>query len=226
MHTSAYSSNLLCFYSCFLGFRRVRRDGNCFYRAFLFSYLELVLEAFQQDDTKEKAEVELNRFRTVVVNSKDVLVNLGFSEFAFECFYDELIELLNNLPTMSSSRLYDSFQEGTGSPDEYTWFSRLLTSANMRMQCDRFIPFLDDTAALTGDMVSYLQREVEPMGKECEQVHIIALTDFVGVRCIIENLDGHNFEGALSVFDTNEGGDPAFTVTLLYRPGHYDCIYK
>ena len=210
----------------YLGFRRVRRDGNCFYRAFLYSYLELVLKSFQQEDTMDKGKIELQRFRTVIVNSKDILVNLGFSEFAFECFYDELIELLDKLPTMSSAELYDSFQEGKGSPDEYTWFSRLLTSANMRIQSDRFLPFLDDTATLTGDMVSYLQREVEPMGKECEQVHIIALTDFLGVRCIIENLDGHKFDGSLSVFDTDESGDPAYTVALLYRPGHYDCLYK
>ena len=168
----------------------------------------------------------MERFRTVIVNSKDTLVNLGFSEFAFECFYDELIELLDKLPAMTNSELYDAFQEGKGSPDEYTWFSRLLTSANMRIQSERFLPFLDDTAALTGDMVSYLQREVEPMGKECEQVHIIALTDFLGVRCIIENLDGHEFDGSLSLFDTNEDGDPAYTVALLYRPGHYDCLYK
>ena len=210
----------------YIGFRRIRRDGNCFYRAFLFSYLELVLKSFQQEDTKEKGKVELERFKSIIVNSKDILVNLGFSEFAFECFYDELIELLDKLPTMSNSELYDSFQEGKGSPDEYTWFSRLLTSANMRMHRERFLPFLEDVAALTGDIESYLQREVEPMGKECEQVHIIALTDFLGVRCVIENLDGHEFKDALSVYDTNEGGDPIYTVALLYRPGHYDCLYK
>ena len=56
----------------------------------------------------------------------------------------------------------------------------------MRLQSERFLPFIDDVAAMTGDIVSYLEREVEPMGKECEQVHIIALTQFLGIRCLIE----------------------------------------
>jgi hypothetical protein len=36
----------------------------------------------------------------------------------------------------------------------------------------------------------YCQREVEPMGKECEQVHVIALTEYLGVGVCIEYMDG------------------------------------
>lgn len=97
----------------------------------------------------------------------------------------------------------------------------------MRRQSERFLPFLNDDAALTGNMISYVEREVEPMGKECEQVQIIALTEYLGVRCIIEYMDGRTFneETGLSSIET-ETGDVAFTVVLLYRPGHYDILVK
>lgn len=70
----------------YAGFRNVRRDGNCFYRAFLFSFLEKILSLLEIDDIKGKEELE--RITAVIIASKEVLVELGFAEFAFECFYD------------------------------------------------------------------------------------------------------------------------------------------
>ena len=58
----------------------------------------------------------------------------------------------------------------------------------MKMNSGRFFPFVED--ALTPDMETYVKREVEPMGKECEQVHIIALAEYLGITVQIEYLDG------------------------------------
>jgi len=104
----------------------------------------------------------------------------------------------------------------------------------MRRQADRFLPFIDDVSAMTGNMAAYVEREVEPMGKECEQVQIIALTEYLGVPVKIEYLDGRNFDSAsgLNVFETdNPSGNSSSSsfktgVTLLYRPGHYDVLYS
>ena len=63
------------------------------------------------------------------------------------------------------------------------------------------------------------------MGKECEQVQVLALAEAFGVQVKIEYLDGRDLlDGELSnhVF----GPDTASTrLTFLYRPGHYDVIY-
>lgn len=40
------------------------------------------------------------------------------------------------------------------------------------------------------DIDSYCKAEVEPMGKECEQLHIIALTEYLEISIVIEYLDG------------------------------------
>ena len=70
--------------------RRIRGDGNCFYRAFLFAFLESLLKDFTTGDeaTKAKAEEERMRVLAVLVQSKDELVGMGYSEMAIESFHD------------------------------------------------------------------------------------------------------------------------------------------
>lgn len=47
--------------------RRVRGDGNCFYRSFLFGYLERLLQGIKSPgDANTKAMLELSRLRQVV----------------------------------------------------------------------------------------------------------------------------------------------------------------
>ena len=60
-----------------------------------------------------------------------------------------------------------------------------------------------------------------PPAPECEQIHIIALCEALGVAVAIEYLDGSS--GPLSCLTLPEGREPA--ITLLYRPGHYDILY-
>ncbi len=70
--------------------RRVRGDGNCFYRAFLFAYLEELLFRLKSDDNEQRegGKREVDRMMNVMKISKDDLVNLGYSEFVFETFLD------------------------------------------------------------------------------------------------------------------------------------------
>lgn len=58
--------------------RRTRPDGNCFFRAFSYAYLEKLIE------NKE----EYNKFRDLALKSKDSLVALGFPQFTVEDFHD------------------------------------------------------------------------------------------------------------------------------------------
>jgi len=128
---------------------------------------------------------------------------------------------------MTREVLVQTFRDDVHTCDCCTWFMRLLTAATMRRQAERFLPFLDDIAASTGDMQDYTQREVLPMGKECEQVHIIALAECLGVQVKIEYMDGRPFEHALGcvLTDIAEGSEGVITISLLYRPGHYDILY-
>lgn len=59
-------------------FRRTRPDGNCFFRAFSYAYLEKLI------NNKE----EFVKFRELAFKSKDNLVELGFPRFTVEDFHD------------------------------------------------------------------------------------------------------------------------------------------
>jgi ubiquitin thioesterase protein OTUB1 len=72
------------------GMRKVRGDGNCFYRAFLFAYLEQLLRGLKSDreDLNKASSAELDRFKVLISTSRDMLITLGYSEVAFEFFLD------------------------------------------------------------------------------------------------------------------------------------------
>ncbi len=63
--------------------RRTRGDGNCFYRAFGFGYLE--------ENLKNKAE--LDKFRQLVTDLKSKLVQLGYMDFTVSDVCDVVSEI-------------------------------------------------------------------------------------------------------------------------------------
>lgn len=67
--------------------RRTRGDGNCFYRAFAFGYLERNLSNKQ----------ELERFRQLTYDLKDQLVKLGYLDFTVEDVRDVVIDIIDNV---------------------------------------------------------------------------------------------------------------------------------
>ena len=87
--------------------RRVRGDGNCFYRAFLFAYLDKLLVGLSDTEKKNGALKELERFKGIISKSLSDLVSVGYSEFALEIFSDMLIELLEQLRSMTREALLE-----------------------------------------------------------------------------------------------------------------------
>ncbi|KAJ0103682.1 hypothetical protein Patl1_05466 [Pistacia atlantica] len=59
--------------------RRTRGDGNCFFRSFMFSYLEYILES------QDRAEVD--RVKANVEECRKTLQSLGYADFTFEDFF-------------------------------------------------------------------------------------------------------------------------------------------
>lgn len=66
-------------------------------------------------------------------------------------------------------------------------------------------------------------KEVEPMSKESDHIHIIALAQALNVSILVEYMD-RGEGGTVNHHVFPEGGDPR--IFLLYRPGHYDILYK
>jgi ubiquitin thioesterase protein OTUB1 len=84
---------------------------------------------------------------------------------------------------------------------------------------------------------SYLQismscslKEVEPMARESDNIHIIGLAKATAVPIRVIYMD-HSEQSSLTVHDfaaTDDEPSDSFKpmITMLYRPGHYDLLYE
>lgn len=73
-----YSSKLKHLASKYKSIRKTRPDGNCFFRAFAYAYLEYLV----------KNKEDYQKFHELSVQSKDRLIMLGFPQFTLEDFHD------------------------------------------------------------------------------------------------------------------------------------------
>lgn len=62
----------------YVSLRKTRPDGNCFFRAFAYGYLEYLV----------KNKEDYQKFRDLVLKSKEKLVKQGFPELTLEDFHD------------------------------------------------------------------------------------------------------------------------------------------
>ncbi|XP_015424470.1 PREDICTED: ubiquitin thioesterase OTUB1 [Myotis davidii] len=189
--------------------RKTRPDGNCFYRAFGFSHLEALL-----DDSKE-----LQRFKAVSAKSKEDLVSQGFTEFTIEDFHNTFMDLIEQVEKQTSvADLLASFNDQSTS-DYLVVYLRLLTSGYLQRESKFFEHFIEGGRTVK----EFCQQEVEPMCKESDHIHNVALAQALNVSIQVEYMDrGEGTTTNPHIFP--EGSEPK--VYLLYRPGHYDILYK
>ncbi|KAL7740869.1 hypothetical protein ACLKA6_014034 [Drosophila palustris] len=194
--------------------RRTRPDGNCFFRAFAYSYLEYLIT----DNSAYQA------FKKLAEASKERLVQLGFPSFTLEDFHDTFMEVITRVspdnPEGSAkvqTELHKIFNE-QGYSDYVVVYLRLITSGKLQEDADFYQNFIEGDFSIE----EFRHQEVEPMYKESDHIHIIALCTAIGVGVRVEYLD--RGEGSqVKAHDFPEGTEP--TVYLIYRPGHYDILY-
>lgn len=222
--------------------RRTRGDGNCFFRSFMFSYLEHILES------QDVAEVE--RIKRNVEQCRKTLQGLGYADFTFEDFFSLFIEQLESVVTgdeapISHDELIVRSRDQSVS-DYVVMFFRFVTSGEIRKRKEFFEPFIFGLSNSTVEQ--FCKTSVEPMGEESDHVHITALSDALGVPIRVVYLDRSSCDsGGVSVNHhdfvpvpaSDDGDDKATTsssesektnpppfIVLLYRPGHYDILYR
>lgn len=190
--------------------RRVRGDGNCYYRALLYGMCEHLLVRRE----------ERERITALIQNSIDQLTTKhDYERYTIEAFWEEFVELLQ---TMTQDTLHAKLNEENSTSDYATWYCRVLTAAHLKADPDRFIHYLEYP-----DVVEFCTREVEPMGKECGMVQVLALAEVLQVNVVIEYLDGRELLEGNKLQQHSFGPEESKTkVTLLYRPGHYDILYR
>lgn len=216
------------------GIRRARGDGNCFFRSFMFSYLERILE------TKDEAEAQ--RMLARLPYCRKLLISAGYLEFTWEDFMTVFSEQIESVrPMLETTISLDTLVQrcrDSGVSDYVVMFFRFVTSCEIQHRAEFFEPFVFGTSDMS--VIKFCRTCVEPMGEESDHIHITALIDVLQVPVRVVYLDGslsgndaetadvnhHDFipgesDGSASV--VQEIKEP-FAV-LLYRPGHYDILY-
>ncbi|KAJ4870005.1 Ubiquitin thioesterase otubain-like [Raphanus sativus] len=219
--------------SQYVAIRRTRGDGNCFFRSFMFSYLEHVLES--QDGA------EVDRIKVNVEKCRKTLQNLGYTDFTFEDFFALFLEQLDDILQGSEESIsYDELvnrSRDQSVSDYIVMFFRFVTAGEIRTRAEFFEPFITGLSNTTVDQ--FCKTSVEPMGEESDHIHITALSDALGVAIRVVYLDRSSCgdTGGVTVnhhdfvpVGTNdekkeEEASAAPFITLLYRPGHYDILY-
>lgn len=112
--------------------------------------------------------------------------------------------------------------------DAVVCYLRILTAAILKRDSDMYEAFVLDAYPT---LESFIGAQVEPMGIEADQIHLVAMANAFGLNLKIAVLDaGSLAEGSgihyteISPWDV-AGTEPLPTLTLLFRPGHYDLLY-
>lgn len=204
--------------------RKCRGDGNCFYRSFSFAYLERLV---QQPDP-----AEIQRITNVFAGLKKALDEKPYEPSVYEDFYGVWTQTLQDIAKGSLTReaFEQSFFNGDGWPLFGIYFPRMVVTCEMLSRQEFFTPFCFEEASVE----VYCRNRVEATAEEADQVHIIALSDALGVPIKVVYVDDSDSDKPTEHFfdaSAHRGADgPRRThdnniVTLLYRPGHYDILY-
>eukprot|EP00440_Ansanella_granifera_P061704 gb/GFBE01066895.1/.p1 GENE.gb/GFBE01066895.1/~~gb/GFBE01066895.1/.p1 ORF type:complete len:339 (+),score=87.53 gb/GFBE01066895.1/:1-1017(+) len=205
------------------GWRRMRGDGNCFYRAVGFGLLEVIVEAPQQLQRKWAQHM-----------SKAILA-LRFNSEADQRDHDRLCKLIGKLAEGTGwqqvAELEDSFTDSS--------LDQALVRAVRHLIGKCMVENADDEALGNGmsfrllcevegqSLEGYLSTKILKMGVEAEGHIIKVTTEALRINLHIVYLDRHDgvplrFEN-VDALDAEDDELPVVNVQL--RPGHYDGIH-
>lgn len=118
-------------------YRAVRRDGNCFFRSFIFSYLEAMIE---KKEFSEKKRI-LEHFEVC----KEKMISVGIQELVFEDALGALQERVSQVGDRENDLSvyeWEVVMNDDHMSNFIVMFLRLLTSAEIQQRKDFFEPFI------------------------------------------------------------------------------------
>jgi len=129
----------------FTSYRKVKRDGNCFYRALAFSISEFL--------TLHKNSTESKRIIGLLNESKALLLSVGYDLIGIEDFYDASVDLITSHDSiLDMEKLFiDNY-----SSEATVCYFRLITAAMLKQRADFYSMFVDI------ELETFIATQVEP----------------------------------------------------------------
>ena len=210
-----YSSSIKEITNKYKYIRKVRRDGNCFYRSFIYRIFEYIC-----------IKNNKNLYDHVVkklTESKDLIIRNGydwtFIEDFYNIFYMEFHHCFNSLETKGISvrdyldNLFSDKEKG----NYLIYFIRFCISAFLKENAFLYEVYVD------GQYGAWISREVEAIDHEADQIQIMACVNYFDIGVRIEYL--HPYKNEVMKFPEDKPDDQIF-ITVLFTPGHYDLLYS
>lgn len=219
------------------GIRRIRGDGNCFYRAFAISIGEACVKAGvvpkgTAGDAPSALQRKYEQLVTYIDDSLDSLLALGYPEVTLPDFHEAMVSFVASwaAPGATAETVYAAFRDRMTGLYIITYL-RCLCSLEMLAHEDDYFPYVL-AVSNCATVRMFCECEVEPTHNDADQLQVIALARAWKVTVSIAYIDAAAGESASIMTFPQEDGAAAtggdalpHLVHLLYRPGHYDVAY-
>ncbi|KAI5812885.1 peptidase C65 Otubain-domain-containing protein [Pyronema omphalodes] len=205
----------------YAAYRKIRGDGNCGWTAIAFGYFEQLLKLGDVN------RIGMEHARVASLNG--LLSMAGIASYIYEDFTDVTFELFKIMAAgkVDLTALVNYFNDESFSNAIVMHF-RLITSAWMKNRVDSYQPFTEKP------LLDYVATHVDPFGVEIDHLALMAMCDCLilpaGFTVEVGYLDRSPTAEVNFHRFSKDGSDitpPDMPVIrLLYRPGHYDILYK
>ena len=194
--------------------RKVRRDGNCFYRSYiyrLFEYICMKNNNSLYNDMLKKIE-----------GIKELTAKNGYEwllvEDFYNVFYGEFCSCFNSVNNngVSVRDYMDNLFSDKDKGNYLIYFIRFCIAAYLKENRMLYEVYIE------GDFETWIRKEVEAIDNEADQIQIMACVNYFDVGVKIEYLN--KLKNEVVKFPEDKKDEDIF-IEVLFTPGHYDILY-
>ena len=194
--------------------RKVRRDGNCFYRAFIYRLFEYI--CMKNDNTL------FNDILKKIEGIKDLTAKNGYDwmivEDFYTVFYGEFCSCFNSINNngVSVRDYMDNLFKDKEKGNYLIYFMRFCIAAYLKDNRQLYEMYIE------GDFDTWIRNEVEAIDNEADQIQIMACVNYFEIGVKIEYLN--KYKNEVVKFPEDKKDEDIF-IEVLFTPGHYDILY-
>ena len=209
-----YSNSIKIITQKYKYIRKVRRDGNCFYRSFIYRLFEYIC--------MDNNIVLYNQILRKIEESKELTKTNGYDwmlvEDFYNVFYGEFCSCFNCVSNngISVRDYLDNLFMDKDKGNYLIYFIRFCIAAYLRENRTLYEVYTE------GDFDMWIVKEVEAIDNEADQIQIMACVNYFEIGVKIEYLN--KYKNEVVKFPEDKDDNDIF-IEVLFTPGHYDILY-
>ena len=213
-NNAEYSNSIKAITNKYKYIRKVRRDGNCFYRSFIYRLFEYIC-------MKNNNQL-YEHIKKKVSDSKDLIERNGydwtFIQDFYQIFYTQFFYSFNSLEKKGTTvRDYlDALFADKEAGNYLIYFIRFCIAAYLKENSFLYEVYVDMP------FQNWIANEVEAIDHEADQIQIMACVNYFDIGVKIEYLNPNKTE---TMKFPEDKPDKDVFIIVLFTPGHYDILY-